>query len=171
MLIAKTVAVASLSLLANDIPLQARLMHGHLEGCEMSAHTAKSWRANGDLVIEQKLGDWCVSGKVANGHWIAEQWQQGISPDRRSRGWLIHIPLAGLSKGALGHSRRIVSPWQLDIFDLDIKTRIRYRQSFSDHDTHHRKTLSETSKTGLVITRAHPDSGTYSVVIEQGGRP
>ncbi len=170
MLITKTIAAATLSLVVNDIPLQASFMKGSAPGCEMSADTARQWRAAGDIVVEQQVGDWCIAGKVADGVWLAEQWSTTFSTDKKSRGWLVRIPLNKAGTRLESPPFRF-SQWPLEVFDADLKTRVRYRQSFSQPADHHQKSISNVARGSLVLTRPHPDGGSYSVAIERGAKP
>lgn len=169
MVITKTIASAALSLIVNGIPVQASFLNGSVPGCEMSAHTAKQWRSAGAFVVEQRVGDWCTVGRVAEGYWLAEQWQTNAFVGNRSRGWLVRIPLKRV-QGVQDHPHSRQAPWPLDVFDDEIKARIRYRQSFSLPDDHHQKSLRIAPHDALVLTRPHPDGGSYSVVIERGAK-
>jgi hypothetical protein len=171
MIITKTIAASGLSLLINGVPVQANLLNGAASGCDMSAQTAKQWRNEGAFVVEQRVGVWCVAGTVREGVWLAEQWQEGLSSDRRSRGWLIKIPLSQPPGARRKSPHTVQNPWALDVFDSEIKARVRYRQSLAEHDAHHRKSLAISGKGALVITQPHPDGGSYSVAIERGAQP
>lgn len=169
MLITKTIASATLSLIVNGTPVQASFLHGSAPGCEMSAHTATQWRSAGAVVVEQRAGDWCTVGRVADGYWLAEQWQAKASVGNKSRGWLVRIPLKR-EQGWRDSSHSRQSTWPLDVFDNEISARIRYRQSFDLPDDHHQKSLRSAPPDALVLTRPHPDGGSYSVVIERGAK-
>ena len=168
MLITKTVAAASLSIVVNGVPLQANLLQGNVDGCSMAAHSAKQWRLAGQLVVKRQVGQWCVAGKVVDGNWIAEQWQSGVSGDRKSRGWLVQLALP--RTGPRMPTLRPF-PWQLDIFDPQISTRIRYWQSHLSRDAHDQRIRSYTPRHALILTQPHPDGGSYSTVIERGVTP
>jgi hypothetical protein len=170
MLITKTIATAGLSLMVNGIPVNASFLKGNAPACEMSASTAKNWRATGAVVVEQRVGAWCIAGKVADGYWLAEQWRKGFSTDKTSTGWLVRIPLHARSRQHANGSHSRQSLWPLEVFDAEIKTSLKYRQSFASLDDHHRKSLSATQRDALVFTRPHPDGGSYSVVIERGAK-
>lgn len=167
-LITKTVASVALSLVVNGISMQANLLHGNVSGCEMSAATAKQWRALGAIVTEQQIGAWCVVGKVADGFWHAEQWEAARTSSQRSRGWQVRIPLSAHKTGWYAPSR-VGSSWALDVFDPEINARFRYRQSYLSPDAHHKKSLSLAQRHSIVMTRPHPDGGSFSVAIDRGG--
>jgi hypothetical protein len=169
MLITKAVASAALSLVVNDIPLHAYLLHGNARGCEMAVFTAAQWRAAGAVVIEQRFGAWCVVGKVSEGFWHAEQWEAEGPRGKPSRGWQVRIPLSDRETAART-SYRIGKPWALDVFDPELNARIRYRQSVSGLEFHHQKSMLLSKGSSLVMTRPHPDGGSFSVVIDRGGR-
>jgi hypothetical protein len=168
MIITKTIASAALSLVINNVAVQANLLLGNANGCEMAAATAAQWRRSGAIVAEQRVGNWCVTGRVLNGHWLSEQWEAGPRKGEKSRGWLVQIPLRPQHVESRHRGAALDSPWALDVLDPEIATRIRYRQSLSSPDAHHRKSLSLALKGALVLTHPHPDGGSYSVVIERG---
>lgn len=169
MLITKTIASAALSLVVNDTPLQAHLLHGNARGCDMAVSTAAQWRAVGAVVIEKRIGAWCVVGKVSEGFWQAEQWEAEGPVGKTSKGWQVRIPL-GDRKTAARAAYSLGNPWALDVFDPELNTRIRYRQSYSGLEFHHQKTMLLSKGSSLVMTRPHPDGGSFSVVIDRGGR-
>lgn len=168
MLITKTIATTALSLMVNGIPVNASFLKGNAAACEMSASTARNWRAAGAFVIEHYVGDWCIAGRVADGYWLAEQWRRGLSTDKTSTGWLVRIPLKVQSRESLNVSSSRQNLWPLEVFDAEIKTRLKYRQSLASLRDHHRKSLSAAQKDALVLTHPHPDGGSYSVAIERG---
>ena len=170
MLITKTNAAASLSFVVNGVSLQAQLLQGTASGCDMAAHTARQWRADGFVVIEQRIGAWCVTGKVDKGVWLAEQWEPQLSSNKKSRGWFVRIPLNGSKSKADSLAYQPRSIWDLDVFDHGIQANIRYRQSFSGVPDHHKKSIAASSKNALVLTHPHPDGGSYSVVIQRDAK-
>ena len=170
MLITKTIAAAGLSLIVNGVPVQANFLQGNALGCEMSGNTAKEWRAAGALVVEQRVGAWCIAGKVAQGHWVAEQWRTEPSFGGKSSGWLVRIPLQGERKTQRNFSGSRQAFWPLDVYDAELKTRVRFRQSPASFQEHHQKSLSAAPQNALVFTHPHPDGGSYSFVIERGAK-
>lgn len=170
MLITKTIAAAGLSLIVNGVPLQANFLQGNAPGCEMSGNTAKEWRSAGEVVVEQRVGAWCIAGKVAQGHWVAEQWRTGLTPGGRSSGWLVRIPLQGERKTQSSFSGAHRRFWPLDVYDVELKARFRFRQSPASFREHHQTSLASVPQDALVFTHPHPDGGSYSFVIEQGAK-
>lgn len=169
MLITKTIASAALSLVVNGIPMQANLLHGSVDGCDMSAATAREWRASDAVVIEERVGAWCVVGKVSEGFWHAEQWETERASGQVSRGWQVRIPLSG-RKARVPNFSAVSGPWALDIFDSEINARVRYRQSYSGLQDHHKKSLSLANRSSIVTTHPHPDGGSFSVALDRGER-
>lgn len=187
-LISQTLGAAALSLVVQGMPLHADYLRSTESACEMSARTAQQWQKQGRSVVQQRIGQWCVSGTVEQGQWIAEQWRDMTSG---AQGWRIRIPLSNMSgQTALG-----LKAWGVDVIDPAIESRIRYRQSFQTLDQHHRDSaaligvrnlermtdashprkiiaspfrLTQLERGAIVLSGHHPDGGSYSVVIERG---
>lgn len=184
---------AMLSLLVNGVPLQATYLQGDRDGCDVVRETARQWQKHhGVQAAQVKLEGWCTVGAVISGQWVSEQWRTQRVLGKVT-GWRVVIPLAqrqaGVSTGAGVHISDAHS-WHLDVFDREIATRIRYRQSLQSLDHHHQQShralgkasvlpvsspsanhplrLSRHRNGEVLVSGRHPDGGSYSVLIERG---
>lgn len=184
---------AMLSLLVNGVPLQATYLQGDRDGCDAVRDTARQWqKQHGVQAVHTKLDGWCTVGAVISGQWVSEQWRtQRIHG--KANGWRVVIALAqrGAVPPSMGsHQAPDVNQWHLDVFDPEIATRIRYRQSLRSLDHHHQESHRTLDKTAampalntpaahplrlsrhrngeVLVSGRHPDGGSYSVLIERG---
>ena len=152
------VAAGVVTMMVNGTPIEATYLHSTLPGCVQSKQTARTWRSENQIVVEQAIGPWCVAGTVIDHYWVAEQWaaNEGVSAqDNRAirgteathkalpkgvqaTGWRIRIPLSALQK----RPTLTRSDWGIDLVDSSINTRFRFRQSPLGLEHHHRKSLT-----------------------------
>jgi hypothetical protein len=173
----------------NGLPVEATYLTSSQNGCEIAAARAKDWRRTNKAVVEQRVGDWCVVGTVADGYWVSEQWRVHSAAAVGATGWRVRTLLRGLRMSTGTTS----GGWQIDMVDPQISARIQFRSSHDDLQTHHTKTLSvltgesrlaghgsvssargrglllSRTKTGTVVLSGAATSGRYSVVIQKIG--
>lgn len=183
---------AMLSMMLNGLPIQATYLQGDRDGCRLAEETANDWKKQpGVTPVQIRVAQWCTVGAVISGQWVSEQWRADAINGRTS-GWRIVMPLHKQVGTAAGIHRRDLAqdPWQLDVIDPQIATRIRYRQSLQGLDAHHQESQRTTGKPlalpiasskpeqplrlsrhrngEVLVSGRHPDGGSYSVLIERG---
>lgn len=184
---------AMLSMMLNGVPIQATYMQAERDGCRLAEETANEWKKQtGVTPVQIRVANWCTVGAVIAGQWVSEQWRANVL-NGKSSGWRIVMPLhrnVGALTADINQKDIAYDPWQLDVIDPQIATRIRYRQSLKGLDAHHQESQLTTgkplasaiasSKTAqplrlsrhrngeVLLTGHHPDGGSYSVLIERG---
>lgn len=188
MLTSATAAGAvTLALMINGMPVQATYLQTDQDGCEAARRSAQEWRQTAGVhPVQTKVANWCVVGAVIAQQWVSEQWRT-TSVAGKTAGWRIVMPL----KAVVASDKDVIKqPWNLDVQDPGIATRIRYRQSLQSLDLHHRESqrasgskevmssastaddrplkISRDRNGEVLISGRHPDGGSYSVLIDRG---
>jgi len=188
-------AAVTLSLVVNQVPMTAIFLQDPRPPCELTQLRAAAWKKEGILAVQHRVGQWCSVGAVSNGQWIAEQWRRSASANK-SEGWSIQIPLqtpSGQTQSVSG--LRQINGFGLDVKDQSIQSRLQFRQSPVPLHQHHLQTLKlikaqqpnisiidrsprqqadllmhQTDSGGMILSGAHPITGSYSVAIHRSLR-
>jgi hypothetical protein len=184
-------AAVTLSMVVNNTPMIAIFLQDIKAPCEMTQLRAAAWKKAGVPAVESQSGQWCAVGAVVDGQWVAEQWRRSPSANK-SEGWLIQIPLQHQRRPGSVLGLGDHAGFGLDVQDHSIQSRLRFRQSHAPLKDHHLQTLKiintlqpkvslidrsprhqadllmhQTQDGGMIISGAHPVTGSYSVAIHR----